>query len=547
MSEEKKILYIAPAKHETEDLTVSLKRVAAYCRVSTKSDDQINSYENQKQKYTDMILGHAGWELAGIYADKGISGTSTKNRVEFNRLMRHCRMGKVDLIVVKSVSRFARNTLDTLNYTRKLRNLGIDVYFEEQNIHSIDPASDFMISLHGSLAQSESESLSANVKWGKAQSAKRGKVFMNTKNLLGYTKDEDGNIKIVPEEAETVRFIYKEYLLGMSCHKIRQELERRNMLSPGGKSKWSYTTVVSILKNVKYKGDVLTNLTYTVDPISKKHKVNRGEVGQYYIKNHHPAIIDEDTFNRVQQEIRRRNDIEKKTDIGCLTEHGRYDSRYALTELLFCGHCGCHYKRCMWRNKEKGYRPVWRCAKRIKYGTRYCNDSPVLEESDLHEAILSAIKMNASEISESLDTLKEIVSSGLEENKAARRILELDQEIREIKDETTEMLKALTDLESDFDEESFSDLRQRLLALEDERKALLVSGETFVSGKRLDEISEVLDLLLHQPLEFDNALIRQLISRIDVIDKDTIEITFVSGKTVTKDIWNKDRKELYAG
>ena len=534
--EEKKIVYIAPTKSITDSASGELKKVAAYCRVSTNSDDQINSYENQKQKYQDMILSKPGWDLVGIYADKGISGTSTRNREEFNKLMRHCRAGKVNLIVVKSVSRFARNTLDTLNYTRKLRDLGVDVYFEEQNIHSIDPSSDFMISLHGSLAQSESESLSANVKWGKAQSAKNGKVFMNTKSLLGYERDEAGNIKIVPEEAEIVRFIYKDYLLGRSIDLICKDLKENGMKTPLGKDTWHRTSVLSILKNVKYKGDVLTNMTFIVDPISKKQRVNKGEIGQYYIKNHHPAIIDEDTFDRVQQEMRRRNDLEKKVDIGKFTDKGRFDSRYVLTEILFCGDCGCRYKRCMWRNKRDGLRPVWRCAKRVKYGKRYCKTSPVLEEDALHRAILAAIRENASEIGSSVGALKELISAGLEENRAARRILELDGILRDLKKESEEMFKSFTDLSSDFDEDRFMDIKHKIDVAEEEKKALLICGSSDMTSSRLEEIEEVLNLMVHRPLEFDDQLIRQLITKITVLDKSMVEITFVSGKTVRQDV-----------
>ena len=539
LKEEKTILYIAPTKQIAESVSAStVKKVAAYCRVSTNSDDQINSYENQKEKYTDMILSKPGWELAGIYADKGISGTSTRNRTEFNRMIRHCRQGKINMIIVKSVSRFARNTLDVLNFTRKLRAIGVDVYFEEQNIHSIDPSSDFMIALHGSLAQSESESLSANVKWGKAQSAKAGKVHINCYKFLGYENSEDGTVIIVPEEAKVVRAIYKEYLLGKSCRDICKELEQKGIKTLGGKTKWQHVTVLSILKNVKYKGDVITNITYTVDPISKRKRVNDGEVGQYYIKNNHPAIIDENTFNRVQEEIRRRENLEKKMDIGTLTEHGRYDSRYVLTEILYCGDCGSHYQRRIWTKNKNETKAVWRCAKRVKYGGKFCKESPTISEKSIHDAVLNAIRVNAIEILDSLDVLRENINAGLEENRIARRIIELDSMINSLKNETDMMMKSLySDLENDFDEDHFIELRQKLNDYENERKKLLyLGGNSTITEDRIKEIDEVLRLLLHQPQEFDEVLIRQLISKITVLGKNRIKIDFIGGRSFEQEV-----------
>ena len=537
-TEEKIISYIAPTKQIVDDGDVStLKQVAAYCRVSTNNKDQINSYENQKNKYTDMIMSKPGWKLVGIYADKGISGTSTKNRTEFKKMIRHCRQGKINLIIVKSVSRFARNNLDTLNYTRKLRELGVDVYFEEQNIHSIDPSSDFMISLHGSLAQSESESLSANVRWGQRQSIKAGHVPFCYHCFLGYEKGPDGQPKIVAEEADVIRSIYADFLSGKSTRDICNILESKGVLTPSGKKKWSSTVVLSILKNVKYKGDVITNMTYTIDPISKKKKINDGEVGQYYIRNNHPAIIDEITFSRVQEELHRRSNIDKKVDRGVITERGRYDSRYALTELLVCGDCGSHYKRCTWTHHNMN-KIVWRCLKRYKYGKRYCPEAPTISEEALHEAIMNAIRLNASDVADSLAAQKEIISAGLDENKTARRIMELDSKINEIKSVTETMMKNLAeDLEHDFDEERFIELRMNLSDFEAERKQLLYSGgNSVMTEDRLKEINSILSLALHQPAYFDDVLIRQLISKITVLDKNVIKIDFVSGNSVEQEI-----------
>ena len=220
-----------------------LKRVAAYCRVSTKQEEQLNSYETQVRYYTDRINREPGWKLAGIYADKGITGTSMKKRDEFNKLIRQCKRGKVDMIIVKSISRFARNTLDCLKITRMLRELKVDVYFEEQNLHSIDPSSEFYISIYGSVAQSESENISHNVAWGKARSAKDGNVFFAYKSFLGYRRGADGKPEIDPEQANTVRRIYDHFLAGNSLQQIANGLTADGIPTPMGRTVWQASKV----------------------------------------------------------------------------------------------------------------------------------------------------------------------------------------------------------------------------------------------------------------------------------------------------------------
>ena len=222
---------VIPAKPQTETAKKngSVKRVAAYCRVSTDEDEQLNSYEVQKAYYTERITSEPKWKLVGIFADKGISGTSTKNRDEFNKMIRACKRGKIDMIITKSISRFARNTVDCLKYVRMLKELNVDVFFEEQGLHSIDKSSEFYITIYGSIAQSESENISANVKWGKEQSARQGKVAFQYKNMIGYKKGKDGEPEIVPEEAEVIRYIYHRFLAGDSYRTIKAELEKRSI------------------------------------------------------------------------------------------------------------------------------------------------------------------------------------------------------------------------------------------------------------------------------------------------------------------------------
>lgn len=365
--------------HSTQSIT---KRVAAYCRVSTKQDEQLNSYENQVNHYTERIHREPGWKLVGIYADKGITGTSMKKRDEFNKLIRQCKRGRVDMIIVKSISRFARNTLDCIKITRMLREIKVDVYFEEQNLHSIDPASEFYISIYGSIAQSESENISHNVAWGKAQSAKEGNVSFAYKSFLGYRQGADGKPEIDPAQAITVRRIYTEFLSGNSLQQIADGLTADSISTPMGKAVWQPGVIQSILSNVKYKGDALLGKTYVEDCISKKVRINGGERPQYYVENNHPAIIDADTFAQVQEELARRASKRKVKQIGTTTEQGKYCGKYALTELLVCGECETPYRRCTWTAGGQK-RIVWRCISRLDYGKKYCHHSPTIEEAPL--------------------------------------------------------------------------------------------------------------------------------------------------------------------
>ena len=304
---EKVVRYIAPKVSVSEEIKNKYrqKRVAAYCRVSTQQEEQINSYEVQTRYYTEKINAEPKWKLVRIFADKGISGTSTKHRDEFNKMIRMCKRGRIDMIITKSISRFARNTVDCLKYVRLLKDINVDVFFEEQGIHSIEKGSEFYITVYGSIAQSESENISANVRWGKEQSAREGNVSFHYKNFLGYRKGDDGNPEIVPEEAEIIRYIYERFLAGDSHQTIINNLQNKKILTPGGKERWTYGTLHSILTNERYMGDAIINKTYTVDCISKKKKRNNGERAKYYVENNHPAIIDRATFGKVQEEIAR--------------------------------------------------------------------------------------------------------------------------------------------------------------------------------------------------------------------------------------------------
>ena len=513
--------------------------MVAYCRVSTKQEEQLNSYETQKNYYTERINAEPNWTLVAIFADKGITGTSVKNRDEFNKMIKLCKRGKVDMIITKSISRFARNTLDCLKYTRMLKAIGVDVFFEEQGIHSTQPGAEFYITIYGSIAQSESENISANVKFGKAQSAREGNVAFHYKNFLGYRKGEDGKPEIVPEEAETIRFIYESFLAGDSFGGIKAKLEEKGILSPSGTPTWRYSTIQSILTNEKYAGDAIINKTYIEDCISKKVKVNNGERQKFYVENNHPAIIDRMTFARVQEELARRNGKLKVKQVGTKTEQGKYSSKYALTELLVCGECKTPYRRCTWTVKGKK-KIVWRCINRLDYGKKYCHESPTVEESVLQEAIMNAIMRTANENAELLKTLKLHIGMGLDMGESEDESLDLQIKIAEIDAEFKAMLNAISsDTVEAFDEQRAKELMDEKSQLQQQLAGIAERKQKRENTKsRLDEIFTILDGLRNRPLEYDDRLVRQILECVVVESKERIKVVFLGGLEITETLIN---------
>ncbi len=529
---EKRVRLYTPAKPKaTENIgTVKLIRVAAYCRVSTDEADQLNSYEVQKRKYNEHILSTPGWKMVGIYADRGISGTQTKHREEFKRMIRHCRMGKIDLILTKSVSRFARNNLDVLKFTRELRDLGVDVYFEEQNIHSIDPNFDFLISLHGSLAQSESESLSKNVKWGKLQAAKEGNYSFSAKNILGYRKSKDGSIEIDPEEAETVRYIFKEYIKGTGATEICKLLKEKGYKTATGKDCWSGGTIERIVSNEKYIGSVITNKTFVVDPISKKKKLNDGEIPQYLIENNHPAIIDKEVFKQAQKEKKRRSSLKPVWTKHNKTEKGYYIANNPLNGLIVCGKCGSPYRRRTWYNSNGEHKYVWRCMKRVEYGTKYCKDSPALPEIGIYGAIGQAIEKLVAMNDNQNDPLSEIIKSKLSSNYFDNQIIEIRKRIASLDEEFDQILKDIGETGSTEDNLfKLSDICSKKQTAENELQAAFEQSNKSSPIQKMSEIMEILSLVKEHHFSYETETLRGLISRIEVISRSQIKITFRTG------------------
>ena len=523
-------VHIIPATKKTTDPKSShhgKQRVAAYCRVSTNNKEQINSYEAQKVYYTQKIEKNPDWELAGIFADKGLSGTSLKKRDNFNKMIAACKRGRIDTILTKSLSRFARNTVDCLETVRMLRARGIGVIFEKENINTLTESNEFLVTLFSGFAQAESESLSGNIVRGKMMSMQAGNVPFQYKKLLGYREGEDGKPEIDPEEAKTVRRIYRRYLDGCSLSQIQRELEADHVPTAQGVQRWSYQIIHNILTNERYIGDALLGKSYVLDCISKEVRKNNGERPQYYVENNHPAIIPREWFQRVKEEMTRRASKRKVMQRHGKTELGKYSAKYALSELLVCGECGTPYKRCTWaRNGKK--RIVWRCVSRLEFGTKYCHGSPTLDEEKLHQAILEALNEFAqsdSEVKEDILNFTRLVWAGQEVDGAS--LISLKQRLGDITAEQALMLDRVLENMND------PDLNAQLKALMDEKQAVqeqiqAMEQEAAQSENRMSHMAELREWMakLEVNTEYNDEQVRMAVGRITVVDAETIHIKF---------------------
>ncbi|MGU7959021.1 recombinase family protein [Streptococcus suis] len=379
-------------------------RVAAYCRVSTDQDEQLSSYENQVNYYRDFISKHEDYELVDIYADEGISATNTKKRDAFNRLIQDCRDGKVDRILVKSISRFARNTLDCIKYVRELKDLGIGVTFEKENIDSLDSKGEVLLTILSSLAQDESRSISENATWGIRKRFERGEVRVNTTKFMGYDKDKDGNLIINREQAEVVRYIYERFLKGYTPESIARDLNDRDVPGWSGKANWYPSSILKMLQNEKYKGDALLQKTYTVDFLTKKRTENDGQVNQFYVANNHEGIIDHEMWETVQLEIARRKAF--REEHGIPFYHLQNEDNPFMTKV-FCAECGDAFGRKNWTT-SRGKRKVWQCNNRYRVtGVMGCSNNHIDEEM-LEKAFMEAVSILKDYKADVLDKLEKL-------------------------------------------------------------------------------------------------------------------------------------------
>lgn len=395
-------------------------RVAAYCRVSTDQDEQLNSFENQVEYYTNYIHENPNYEMAGIYADEGISGTNTKKRKEFIRMIADCEEQKIDLVITKSISRFARNTQDCLQYSRKLKNLGIGIVFEKENICTLDATGELLFTILSSLAQDESRNISENCKWGIRSKFQQGIPHINTYKFMGYDKNEEGRLIINQEQAKLVRRIYKEFMEGYNPADIARRLNEEGVPGVSGEAKWIKVTIEGMLANEKYKGDARLQKTYTADFLTKRQVKNTGQIDQYYVKNSHPAIIPEDEWEAVQQEFKRRDAYRKEHFL----RHYGYGSHISpFCSKVICGYCGHIYGRKSWTKRGVHY---WQCNKRFKEkGIVGCRGENVAE-THLNKAFVIAWNEVVTERESLLQKWKSQCEDGSAlEKMRARQMMEL--------------------------------------------------------------------------------------------------------------------------
>lgn len=367
---------INPLTHLSK-VTMQKRRVAGYARVSTDSDEQFTSYEAQVDYYTQYIKQNPEWDFVKVYTDEGISGTNTKHRIGFNEMIADAMSGKIDLIVTKSVSRFARNTVDSLVTIRKLKEKGVEVFFEKENIYTFDGKGELLLTIMSSLAQEESRSISENVTWGQRKRFADGKVSLPYKQFLGYQKGADGFPKVVPEEAVIVRRIYTRFMEGLTPVAIAKELTADGIPTPAGKQRWQTSTVESILQNEKYKGAALLQKCFTVDFLTKKKKVNEGEVPQYYVEHSHEPIITPEEFGKVQIEFERRKRISRQ-----------YSGKSIFSSRIICGDCGAFFGSKVWNSTSKYRRVIWQCNNKFK-GEHKC-ETPHLDEETIKTRFVGA-------------------------------------------------------------------------------------------------------------------------------------------------------------
>lgn len=495
------------------------RRVAGYARVSTDHDDQVTSYEAQVDYYTHYIKGRDDWEFVGIYTDEGISATNTRHRDGFKRMVKDALDGKIDLIVTKSVSRFARNTVDSLTTVRKLKDKGIEIYFEKENIWTLDAKGELLITIMSSLAQEESRSISENVTWGHRKRFADGKVSVGFSHFLGYDRGPDGNLVVNREQAKTVKLIYRLFLDGYTFHSIAKELMARGLETPTGKKKWYQGTVKSILTNEKYKGDALLQKRFTVNFLTKETKANEGEVPQYYVENNHEAIISPQVFDWVQEEIRRRHDGKK-----------RYSGVSIFSSKVKCGQCGSWYGAKVWHSTDKYRRTIYRCNDKFKH---HCK-TPHLTEEEIKAIFVKAVNQLIEKKEEILDSIT-LLKEKLTDTEALEKVRDsLSTDLNLLAEKMQQLIAEnarVAQNQNDYNREYNAMVSRYDAAKKQYDKACADIRYRKARSRQLDSF---IGELQNQELitEFDTRLWGSLVDFITVYSKDDIRVTFKDGTEI---------------
>ncbi|MGS7029581.1 site-specific recombinase [Streptococcus phage Javan124] len=505
-------------RSSSDDFSLKKRRVAGYARVSTDHEDQATSYESQMRYYSEYISGRDDWEFVKMYSDEGISGTNTKLRTGFKAMVEDALNGKIDLIITKSVSRFARNTVDSLTTVRQLKEVGVEIYFEKENIWTLDSKGELLITIMSSLAQEESRSISENVTWGLRKQFAEGKVHFPYTNVLGFKAGEDGAIVVDQDEAKTVRYIFQQALIGKSPYHIAKDLTEQGIPSPSGKSHWNATTIKRMLRNEKYKGDALLQKTYTIDFLTKKKNINRGELPQYYVENNHEAIVDRETFDAVQQ---------------VLDAKGKKSSTSIFSSKLVCGDCGHFFGSKVWHSTSKYRRVIYRCNEKYN-GENRCA-TPHVTEKEIKQWFVLAVNQVIENKDEIIDNIKVLCSIGSLEG--------IDNQIKELETETEILSQMVSRLvmenastlqDQDEYQSKYRQLSAKYESLVEEIEELEV--QKLAKSKRNKDLQDFITGLKQQEgllTDFDELLWETMIESITITKDSDVEITFKNGAVST--------------
>lgn len=493
------------------------RRVAGYARVSTDNPEQLTSYESQVKYYTNYIESRSDWEFAGMYTDEGISATNTKHRSGFNRMVTDALAGKIDLIITKSVSRFARNTVDSLTTVRKLKEKGIEIYFEKENIWTLDSKGELLITIMSSLAQEESRSISENVKWGKRKRFAEGKGSLPYSRFLGYDRGADGTMVVNKKDAEVVKMIYRLYLGGLSFYSIARELMAKKIPAPAGGTKWHASTIQSILKNEKYKGDALLQKKFVVDFLSKKLKKNEGEIPQYYVEKDHEAIINPEVYDLVQAEMKRRH----------ASRRGRYSGVNLFSSKICCGDCGSWFGPKVWHSNDKYRKVIYQCNNKFKNS---CHTPTISEDEIKNLFVLAAGNL--------LNNKKEIISN-------IKELLEckdgLSEELHRAEEEVAQMLEKIQryveyNSRVALDQVEYQKNYEAMVGKYEKAKAHYEKLQV-EAAKKYDRKQKLIKFIAaleqsDQVITFEPGLWTLLVDHVTVYRKDDIRFTFKDGTEI---------------
>lgn len=513
------------------------ENVTYYARVSTQNEGQEDSYERQKEHFESKIRANPNWNYVEGYKDWGISGTKAESRKDFMRMIEDCRAGKIDKILVKSISRFGRNTVDTLKYIRELRELGISVYFETQNIDTMTGGGDVLITILAAMAEQESRTMSTNIKWAFQKRFKDGKVIINYRQSLGYDKvvhvnengEKESEYVIVESEAEIIRRIYRDYLIGKTVRQIAEELNADGIKTKKG-NEWQANKVIGILTNEKYTGNAILGKTYKPDVLSKSRLKNEGQAPSYYVENSHPAIITQEMFDMVQEEKRRRLELRSTVKTG----RGRYSSKYALSGLLICGDCGGKFRRFGRRLKSGEYVPTWVCVTH-QNNHNACAMKP-LKEIDICSAYKRAIDGMIGSYSDIVTTVKRSIEEEMK-NKQTTDSSIVEEELLMVRKDVIELFKKKRSgaITSNEYESEYARYSEKIIELEktlEDTKSIEVQNQLLKT--RLEKAFEILD---NKEIDYmEDNVMRALLDCIKVDGKHSLEFQFKCGVNIRENI-----------